>query len=366
MEKDISYYFAQVNDPRVEGRCSHLLSDILLIAICTYLVGGSDYQDMVLFGKERGHSLDGLLNLPNGIPSHDTFSRVFSILDSTSLEKSLADYGKDILEILSEKQIAIDGKKLRGVSPTTRGNDGLYILNAWVCENGLCLAQQKVSDKSNEITAIPKVLDMLDIEESVVSIDAIGCQVKIAEQIINKGGHYLLSVKGNQQELFDDIQCAFKVRNGTVSNQQWEYDHGRFETRTCYTLPAIDYLLEENLKLWKNIATLIKIDSTRQTKEGISKETRYYISDENNTNPAYFNQLARGHWAIENNLHWHLDVSFNEDACRARGGNAPENLSVIRKIALQILAEQKDKLSFKKRQLKAAMNNQYLKEMLNF
>jgi predicted transposase YbfD/YdcC len=366
MEKAISHYFASVKDPRVEGRCDHLLSDILLIAICTYLVGGSDYQDMVLFGKERGKSLEGLLVLPNGVPSHDTFARVFSLLDSSSLEKCLSDYGKDILEVLSEKQIAIDGKKLRGVSPTTRGNAGLYILNAWVCENGLCIAQQKVEDKSNEITAIPKILDMLDIEDAVISIDAIGCQTKIAEQIVKKKGHYLLSVKANQQELFEDVECAFKVNSGITNNQQWEYDHGRFETRTCSILPAQNYLLEETLKLWKNVSTLVRIESVRETKSGISMEVRYYISDEQISNAAYFNQLARGHWRIENNLHWHLDVTFKEDACRARAGNAPQNLSTIRKIALQIITEQKDKLSLKKRQLKAALNNQYLMQLLIF
>jgi predicted transposase YbfD/YdcC len=364
MDKDISEYFASVKDPRVVGRCAHLLSDILLIAICTYLVGGSDYQDMVLFGKERGKSLEGLLVLPNGVPSHDTFSRVFSLLDSASLQKCLADYGKDILAILSEKQIAIDGKKLRGVSPTTRGNDGLYILNAWVCENGLCIGQQKVEDKSNEITAIPQLLDMLDIEEAVITIDAIGCQSRIAEQIVDKSAHYLLSVKGNQQELFDDVECAFKVNSGITGNQQWEYDHGRFETRTCSILPAADYLLEENLRHWKNVSTLVKIESVRQTKNETSREVRYYISDELINNAAYFNRLARGHWAIENNLHWHLDVSFKEDACRARDGNEPQNLSTIRKLALQIIAGQKDKLSLKKRQLKAALNNQYLISLL--
>lgn len=210
------------------------------------------------------------------------------------------------------------------------------------------------------------MLDMLDIEESVVSIDAIGCQAKIAEQIVDKGGHYLLSVKGNQQELFDDIECAFKVNTGQGNNQQWEYDHGRFETRTCSILSARDYLLDENLTFWKNVSTLVKIESVRETKTGISTEVRYYISDELINNAAYFNLLARGHWAIENNLHWHLDVSFNEDACRARNGNAPLNLSTIRKLSLQIMVKQKDKLSLKKRQLKAALNNQYLMQILNF
>jgi predicted transposase YbfD/YdcC len=364
MKQDISDYFSSIPDPRVIGRCDHLLSDILLIAICTYLVGGSDYQDMVVFAQERGGALAELLKLPNGVPSHDTFSRVFSILESKSLQECLMNHGRDILSALSEKQIAIDGKKLRGVSPATRGNDGLYILNAWVCENALCVAQEKVLEKSNEITAIPKVLDMLDIEDAVVSIDAIGCQTKIARQIVEKKGYYFLSVKANLQELYDDIACAFKVHSGSSHNQEWEYDHGRFETRTCHILPASDYLLEENLNLWKNLSTLIKIESVRETKNGSSNEVRYYISNETQTNAVYYSNLARGHWSIENQLHWQLDVSFKEDACRAREGNAPENLSTLRKFALQILNQKNDKLSIKKRQLKAALNKQYLIELL--
>lgn len=195
---------------------------------------------------------------------------MFSLLEPATLEKCLSDYRKDILAVLSEKQITIDGKKLRGVSPTTRGNEGLYILNAWVCENGLCIAQQKVEDKSNEITVIPKILDMLDIEDAVVSIDAIGCQSKIAAQIVKQKGHYLLSVKANQQELFDDVQSAFKVNKGISNNRQWEYDHGRFETRTCSILPAQDYLLDDTLRLWKNVFTLVKVESARETNKGTS------------------------------------------------------------------------------------------------
>jgi len=366
MEKELSSYFSEVEDPRVEGRCLHLLSDILMISVLTYLTGGTDYQDMYLFAKERGREFEGLLELPNGVPSVDTFERVFKKLKSESLQRCLDSYGKEILGSLSEKQIILDGKKLKGVSPGSKGNSGLYILNAWVSENRFCIGQEKVEEKSNEITAIPKVLESLDIEEAVVSIDAIGTQTKIAEQIIGQGGHYFLSVKGNQQGLLEDLEHAFKVDKGIGFEEEPDSDHGRIETRRCNILPVGNFLLEENKSAWKNVSTLIKIESGREIKGVLHRETRYYISDETFSNPAYYLSPARGHWGIENQLHWHLDVTFKEDACRAREGNAPLNLSTLRKFALQLLSNQKDKLSFKKRQYKAALDIGYLKKIINF
>jgi len=366
MEKIMSAYFLEVEDPRVVGRCSHLLSDVLMIALLTYLTGGTDYQDMYLFAKERGLEFEGLLLLPHGVPSVDTFERVFKKLKSESLQSCLDIYGKEILGSFSEKQIVLDGKKLKGVSPSSKGNSGLYILNAWVSENRFCIGQEKVEEKSNEITAIPKVLESLDIEEAVVSIDAIGTQTKIAEQIIGQGGHYFLSVKGNQQGLMDDLEHAFKVDRGIGFEEEPEGNHGRIETRRCHILPVGNFLLEENKPAWKNVSTLIKIDAGREIKGVLHQETRYYISDETVSNPAYYLSLARGHWGIENQLHWHLDVTFKEDACRAREGNAPLNLSTLRKFALQLLSNQKDKLSLKKRQYKAALDIGYLKKIINF
>jgi predicted transposase YbfD/YdcC len=366
MEKMLSLYFLEVEDPRVTGRCSHLLSDILMVSLLTYLTGGADYQDMHLFCKERGHEFADLLQLPNGTPSPDTFERVFKNLKSESLQTCLEHYGKSILENLSEKQIVLDGKKLKGVSPHSKGNSGLYILNAWVSENRFCIGQQQVEEKSNEITAIPKVLESLDIEHAVVSIDAIGTQTKIAEQIIEQQGHYFLSVKGNQQGLLEDLEHAFKVDKGLQFIDEPDCNHGRIENRSCSILPANGYLLEENLSAWKNVSTLIKIDSSREIKGILQQETRYYISDETVSNPSYYLSLSRGHWGIENQLHWHLDVTFREDACRARQGNAPLNLSTLRKFALQVLSNQKDKLSLKKRQYKAALDVNYLKKIINF
>jgi predicted transposase YbfD/YdcC len=366
MEKALSFYFLDVEDPRVAGRCLHLLSDILMISLLTCLTGGTDYQDMHLFAKERGAEFNGLLQLPNGPPSADTFERVFKKLKSESLQSCLNNYGNEILDSLSEKQIVLDGKKLKGVSPNSKGNQGLYILNARVSENRFCIGQERVEEKSNEITAIPKVLESLDIEDAVVSIDAIGTQTKIAEQIIRQGGHYFLSVKGNQQGLLEDLEHAFKVDKGIRFEEEPDSNHGRIETRGCNILPVGNFLLEENRDAWKDVSTLIKIDSGREIKGVLHQETRYYISDETVINPSCYLALARDHWGIENQLHWHLDVTFREDACRAREGDAPLNLSTVRKFALQILSNQKDKLSLKKRQYKAALDIGYLKKIINF
>lgn len=365
-ERTISDYFSGITDPRVEGRCLHPLSDLLLIALCVYLTGGSDYQDMHTFAKERGDKLSGFLKLPNGVPSPDTFERVFKRLAPTSLQDCLIHYGRDILGCLSEKQIVLDGKKLKGASPTSKGNKGLYILNAWVSENRFCVGQSKVEDKSNEITAIPEVLSSIDITDSVVSIDAMGTQKEIADQIVEQSGHYFLSVKGNQKGLLEDIECAFKTHQGYNRFEEVEKGHGRIETRRCSILSAKDFLLEENVEVWKNISTLIRIDTCREIKGEHYQETRYYISDEDCGQASYYNALARGHWSIENQLHWHLDVTFREDDCRVREGNSPVNLSTIRKFALQIISNANDKLSLKKRQYKAALDIGYMKKLIKF
>ena len=273
------------------------------------------------------------------------------------MKTCLVKYVKDILRDLFEKQIVLDGKKLKGVFPTRRGNSGCYLLNAWVSENRICVGQEKVDDKSNEITAIPKVLKSLDIEDALVSIDAImRTQTTIAAQIREQKGDYLLSVKGNQKELFEDIECAFKTHQGYDCKGDTETGHGRIETRRCSILSAEDFLLEENLQAWKDLTTLLMVEACREIKGIRTEETCYYISNENISSAAYYQALVRGHWAIENQLHWHLDVTFKEDQCRARNGNAPENLSTVRKFALQIISNAKDKLSLNKRKYKAALD----------
>ena len=315
---------------------------------------------MVEFGHQRYAWLSEVLELPNGIPSHDTFNRVLQLIDPKHLSDCLDKDGSALLGSISGKQLAIDGKKLKGVSPRSKGNSGLYILNAWVCENRLCIGQEKVEDKSNEITAIPALLEQINIEGAVVSIDAIGCPTLIADQIIEQGGEYLLAVKKNQKELFEQIEDSFLLTPSVTQDMQWEYQRGRFEQRKGQILPAKQMLLSENLNQWKGLKTLIKIEAQRQKKDKISQETRYYISSEDGQAARYFNHITRGHWGVENHLHWHLDITFKEDASRARSGYAPQNLSILRKIALHRIAQMKDKLSLKKRRYRASLNNDYL------
>jgi len=363
--KNGANYFAEVEDFRMENKCLHKLSDILFIGLLTSLSNGEDFEDMVLFAKAHISLLKEYIELRNGIPSHDTFRRVFMKLDPDVLRTCLTSFGKDIISTLSEKQICIDGKKLKGVSPASRGNSGLYILNAWVSENRICVGQQRVKDKSNEITAIPAVIKQLDITGAVVSIDAIGCQRNIAEQIVEQKGAYLLSVKSNQRELFDDIECGFKACAPESVSETREKDHGRYETRKCSIISSEKVLLPENQTGWSGLKTLVKVEAARIIKEKTSTETRYYISSESGFNANYYNELARGHWSIENQLHWHLDVTFREDASRARSDNAPENLSTMKKMGLQIISQYAgDKLSLKKRRMKAAYDQNYLKELI--
>lgn len=318
------------------------------------------------FGRQRQDWLQEVLELPNGIPSHDTFNRVLQLIDPKYLSECLDKDGAAILGSVSGKQIAIDGKKLKGVSPRSKGNQGLYILNAWVCENRVCIGQEKVGVKSNEITAIPKLLEQLDIEETVVSIDAIGCQREIAQQILDQGGAYLLAAKKNQKQLYEQITDSFALNPSLAADSQWEYQRGRFEQRNCQILPAATMLLPETLEQWPGIKTLVKIQSQRQEKDKISQETRFYISSEEGQPSRYFNHLTRGHWGIENHLHWHLDITFKEDASRARKGFAPQNLSILRKIALHRISQVKDKLSLKKRRYRASLNNDYLIKIIQF
>lgn len=362
--QDVITYFSTVKDHRMVNKCKHKLSDILFIGLLTYLSNGDDFEDMVLFGKTHKTFLQEYIGLANGIPSVDTFERVFSAINPDVLRICLNDYGKNVVNLLSEKQICIDGKKLRGVSPTSCGNQGLYILNAWVAENRICVGQQRVENKSNEITAIPILIEQIDIKDAVVSIDAIGCQRTISEQIVKKGGHYLLALKSNQESLYEDVECAFKACKPLSVSENWEYEHGRYETRKCSILKANEVLLSENIEQWCGLKTIIKVEAMRSSRDKQTSQTRFYISDEQEESARYYNALVRGHWSIENHLHWHLDVTFKEDASRARKGYVAENLATLRKLALQIISAQNDKLSLKKRRVMAAFSEDYLKQLL--
>lgn len=355
--------FESVPDHRVTGRCTYSISDLLTIALLTYICGGSDYVDMSEFAHVRARDF-GLLRDCESSPSPDTFERLMSAVCPEEIERCLIEHGKRFLDTLVEKQIVIDGKKLCGTSPKSRGTRGDYLMNAFVSENHLMIAQLPVKDKENEITAIPKLLEKMDLEEAVVSIDAMGTQVSIAQDIIDKKAHYFLAVKENQKALYEAVTDAFRFNKPNDEATQMDADHGRIETRKCRILKASCIEDDDIAGRWPGLRTIAEITSIVDYGDRTATTTRYYISDENFTMAAYYNMLARGHWTIENNLHWHLDVTFLEDACRARKGYAARNLSAFRKLALQIVKGHKDKRSVKKRLFRAAISQDYLKEIL--
>lgn len=364
MKKAIELVFAEVEDPRVQGRCLHKMSDILFIALCTLLSNGEDFEDMVEFARQRLEWLKTFLELPNGIPSHDTFNRALQIVDPEQLSKCLREDASGLLESVEGRLVNFDGKKIRGVSPNSRGNHGLYILSAWVSEERLCIGQKKVRDKSNEITAIPDLIDELELEGSIVSIDAIGCQTLIAEKITGKKADYLLAVKENQKDLLEEVVEGFSYSPTGPFSEDWEYDHGRYERRNCQILEAHKILSPDVQAVWGSIKTVVKIESVRTIQDSTTSETRYYISSQEGESPEYYNAMVRGHWGIENQLHWHLDVTFREDANRARSGNAPQNLNILKKMALHRISRMPDRLSLKKRRFRASLNMDYLMKIL--
>lgn len=363
---NISAIFSSIPDHRVVGRCTYPLSDLLTIALLSYMCGGEDYVDMSEFAQFRASDF-GLLQDCHTTPSPDTFERLMSAVAPEEIERCLIESGRALLDTLAEKQIVIDGKKLRGTQPRSRGTQGDYLMNAFVSENRLIIGQSLVNDKENEITAIPEILNKLDIEDAIVSIDAIGTQVEIAKQIVGQRGHYFLALKENQKYLYESVTNAFRFNKPMDTHMELDSDHGRIEERRCAILPASYIEDKEQLGRWANLSTLIRIESIVENKTTGEKShtIRYYISDEDFPKAAYFNMLARGHWSIENLLHWLLDVAFHEDACRARRGYAPQNLSLLRKMALQCIKEQNDKCSIKKRMFRAALSNDYLITLLN-
>ncbi len=356
--------FQSIPDHRVVGRCFYSLSDLLTISLLTYICGGENYSDMSEFAQTRARDFGLLAECDDRSPSSDTFERLMAAVSPDEIERCLQSYGRQFLDSLVEKQIAIDGKKQRGTRPKAKGTKGDYLLNAYVTENHILLAQLPLQDKENEIVAIPKLLDKIDIAGATVSIDAIGTQVDIAQKIVDKQAHYFLAVKDNQKGLHEAVTDAFRFHRAANEAVEMEADHGRIETRRCRILNATAIGDPEIRNHWPALHTLVEISCEVVEGDTTMRTVRHYISDEDWDKAAYYNMLARGHWGIENQLHWHLDVNFHEDASRARSGFAPENMSLLRKLALQIVKNHKDKRSIRKRLFRAALDKNYLTEIL--
>jgi predicted transposase YbfD/YdcC len=366
--------FEELPDPRMDRSRRHKLVDILVIGLCSQLTGGNGFTDMEIFGKAKLNWLKTFLELPEGIPSHDTFNRCFAAIDPHAFLDCFVEWVQGICPALTDETVAIDGKALRRA--LNEGESIPYIVSAWASENGLALGQVKVKDKSNEITAIPELLRALELRGCIVTIDAMGCQKDIAADIVDKQAHYVLALKGNHatvhgevQEFFADAvapcatQCADTVVHATMDfHQTIEKNHGRIETRRYWQSTDIDWF--QDRPLWKGLRSIAMVESIRTVKGKSSIERRLYLS----SLPLDAKRIAksvRGHWGVENALHWCLDVNFNEDDSRARTMNAAQNVATLRRIALNLVKKTPRKnTSQRQKLLLAALDEDFLEKML--
>ena len=356
-------YFSELRDPRVERNREHLLEEILLIAIAAVLSGGESWNDMAEYGKAKQEWLKTFLKLPFGIPSHDTFNRVFAALDPEEMERGFADWVGSIARLTAGEVVAIDGKTLCGTRETGK-KQLVHLVSAWASANNLVLGQRKVDEKSTEITAIPKLLEALELAGTVVTIDAMGCQREIASRIIEKKADYVLAVKDNQGLLAEQVRDSFLLLPCEAVAEEIDCGHGRVEQRRCSVIA--DLSLIEKVSEWASIQGLVRIESERYHKVSgkIEREIRYYITSLR-PDAARLNAVIRQHWGIENKLHWVLDVGFSEDLDRKRAGHSAQNFSLLNRIALNLLKQETTfKRGIKGKRLKAAWNHPYLLKLL--
>ncbi len=336
----------------------HLLSDILMLSLCASLSGAENDEEIETYGREKEPFLKGFLILPCGIPSHDTITRVFRYLDKDKFSDCLYRHTKELLEFIEGQHISIDGKVCRGTTEGGKKKSGICIITAWACEQSLCLGQLKTEAKSNEKTAIPILLEEIELENTIVSIDAIANSPVIAKQILGRRGDYILSLKKNQKDTFEQVSDYMRANEAFFEkDKNVDFGSGRIETRICYVAKNLDFM--EKVLGWEGIKSVIMIYAKREIGDKTQEQYRFYLSSKDQT-PKYFNNTIRAHWSIENRLHWHLDVSFDEDCSRSKMGNGAENHNTLRKISLQLLQQQNDKHSIKERRKKAGWNDQYL------
>jgi predicted transposase YbfD/YdcC len=356
-------YFAELTDPRVERTKEHLLQDILFITMAAVVCGAESWNEIEQYGKSKQEWLRTFLSLPHGIPSHDTFNRVFSALDPEQLESCFGAWVRDVARLTQGEVVSIDGKALRGSRPA--GKKAMVpMVSAWANANRLVLAQRKVADHSNEITAIPQLLEVLALQGTVVSIDAIGCQRPIAQTIREKEADYILAVKENQGLLLEGVKDSFRMLTVEAVAEETDAGHGRVERRTGSVLG--DLTLLENPTLWPSLKSLVRIEAERVQKATgeIEHETRYYISSLP-PDATRLNRAIRQHWGIENCLHWVLDVAFHEDQSRKRAGHAAQNFSLINRVALNLLRHDKSsKVGTRGKRLLAGWDNNFLFRLL--
>lgn len=364
-------HFGDLPDPRIDRTKLHKLLDILAIAICAVIAGADNWEDIEEFGKARLDWFRTFLELPNGIPSHDTFTRVFARLDPEPFQACFLGWMNAVAEVIGGQVIAMDGKVLRRSHDKGIGKAAIDMVSAWASANRLVLGQVKVDEKSNEITAIPQLLAVLEVSGCIVTIDAMGCQTEIAEKIIEREAEYVLSLKENQGHLYEDVQHLFAdLEDSQYTAYPFDYvktvnkDHGRIEIRECWTISdpqVLRYL--RGFANWKNLTTVSRIRAQRWIGEEKSSEDRYHIASI--TGAKRLLGAVRSHWGIVNGLHWTLDLAFDEDRCRVRKDHGPENFALLRHIALNLLKQEKTcKRGIKGKRLLAAWNQDYLLKVL--
>jgi len=359
--------FGQLDDPRIERKKLHPMPEILMLTLCAVICGAESWDDMEAFGKAKLVFLRQYLPYESGIPSDDTLRRFFRAIDTTQFQRLFVEWVRAWLSPeVAGKVVAIDGKTLRGSHDG--GQSPIHLVSAFASEAGIVLGQVKTSEKSNEITAIPELLDWLDVRGAIVTIDAMGCQKAIAEKIIDKGGDYLLALKGNQSSLHDDVCLHFEQPAPAslarmTSAETIDKGHGRIEVRQCRLSTDIDWLRGRHPE-WKNLSSIVAIDSQRIIGNTTTQETRYFISS-SQAPAARMLAAVRLHWGIENQLHWVLDMSFGEDQSRIRKDNAPTNVAIIRHAALNMIRKTpKNRMSVKRMRKAAGWDDSLLTEVL--
>lgn len=368
-ESSLAHHFAELTDPRIDRTRLHDLLDIVAIAICAVVAGADSWDDIEDFGKAKHDWLKTFLDLPNGIPSHDTFRRVFERLDPGEFQKGFLGWIEALHEATERQVVAIDGKTLRRSFDRAKGQSALHLVHAWATANHLLLGQVAVDEKSNEITAIPKLLEMLEITGAIVTIDAMGCQKQIARTIRGRKADYLLALKGNHEHLFEQVVAFFdgacahgRKEQGIRYHREWSEGHGRDECRRCWATSDLSWL--EGREEWADLRSVVLIESERFIGESLAVQERYYLS----SLPAdaeVLNHAARSHWGVENSLHWVLDVTFHEDASRIKKENAPENFGLLRRLALCLLKkETSSKRSIRGKRLRASWDDGYLLQVM--
>jgi predicted transposase YbfD/YdcC len=361
-------HFGGLNDPRRERGRLHNLCDMIAIALCAVICGAESWEDVAEYGRQKESWLKAFLRLPNGIPSHDTFNRVFRLLKPKAFQACFARWMQGLVEATQGRIVAIDGKTLRHSFDRAADKSALHMISAWAVENGVSLGQQAVDGKSNEITAVPELLKLLELEGAIVTYDAMGCQKEIAQAIRAAGADYVLAVKDNQPRLHEDVVAsfvdAFEGERGETYQQRVTHDkgHGRQERREYVVVRDLSKIRDRDL--WPDLQALAMVYSERTIDGKTTDETRYYISSCRGT----VSELAgaiRGHWGIENSLHWSLDVTFGEDAHCLRKDHGPENMAALRRAALSLVKQERvEKGSLRRKRLRAGWNNAYLEKLL--